>query len=109
MLAASILRSALLLGWLAAPQPARPETLFHSRDRSDLAPPLLRRAPPIADLFAAQVRKAREQHRAPAHAHTGARTRDYAHACAHIQVCTHAQVHPRLLRCGASHKPTNTE
>nr|XP_019597748.1 PREDICTED: matrix metalloproteinase-21 [Rhinolophus sinicus] len=54
MLAASIFRSTLLLGWLAAPQPARPETLFHSRDRSDLAPPLLRRATPIADLFAAQ-------------------------------------------------------
>ncbi|XP_019509749.1 PREDICTED: matrix metalloproteinase-21 [Hipposideros armiger] len=54
MLAAPIFRSTLLLCWLVAPQPARPETLFHSRDRSDLAPSLLRRATPIADLFAAQ-------------------------------------------------------
>lgn len=83
MLAAPIFRSTLLLCWLAAPQPARPETLFHSRDRSDLAPPLLRRATPIADLFAAQVGKAREQH----------------HACARTGVPT------RLPRCGASHKP----
>ncbi|KAM7073446.1 matrix metalloproteinase-21 [Molossus nigricans] len=54
MLAASILRPTLLLCWLAAPRPAGPETLFHSRDRSDLAPSPLRRATPIADLRAAQ-------------------------------------------------------
>ncbi|XP_036295228.1 matrix metalloproteinase-21 [Pipistrellus kuhlii] len=51
MLAASILRPALLLCWLRA---ARPEALFHSRDRSDRAPAPLRRAPPIAGLPAAQ-------------------------------------------------------
>lgn len=55
MLAASILRRSLLLCWLAAPRAAGPEPLFHSRDRSDLEPPPLRRAQPIADALAAQV------------------------------------------------------
>ncbi|XP_054546494.1 matrix metalloproteinase-21 [Talpa occidentalis] len=54
MRAAAIFRPALLLCWLLAPRPARPETLFHSRDRSDLAPSPLRRARPITDLHAAQ-------------------------------------------------------
>ncbi|XP_049502565.1 matrix metalloproteinase-21 [Panthera uncia] len=54
MLAASILRRSLLLCWLAAPRAAGPEPLFHSRDRSDLEPPPLRRAQPIADALAAQ-------------------------------------------------------
>ncbi|GAB5578874.1 macrophage metalloelastase isoform X2 [Prionailurus iriomotensis] len=54
MLAASILRRSLLLCWLAAPRAAGPEPLFHSRDRSDLEPPPLRRAQPIADVLAAQ-------------------------------------------------------
>ncbi|XP_070289331.1 matrix metalloproteinase-21 [Myotis yumanensis] len=54
MLAASIFRPTLLLCWLAAPRAARPEALFHSRDRSDLAASPLRRAAPIADLLAAQ-------------------------------------------------------
>ncbi|XP_044604865.1 matrix metalloproteinase-21 [Equus asinus] len=54
MRAASIFRPTLLLCWLAAPRPAQPETLFHSRDRSDLEPSQLRRAKPIADLPAAQ-------------------------------------------------------
>ncbi|XP_037015038.2 matrix metalloproteinase-21 [Artibeus jamaicensis] len=54
MLAVAILPPTLLLCWLAAPWPARPETLFHSRGRSDLAPSPLRRATPIADLRAAQ-------------------------------------------------------
>ncbi|XP_076982492.1 matrix metalloproteinase-21 [Tamandua tetradactyla] len=54
MHAASILRPTLLLCWLAAPRPAQPETLFHSRDHSDLQRPTLRRARPIADLHAAQ-------------------------------------------------------
>ncbi|XP_027975730.1 matrix metalloproteinase-21 [Eumetopias jubatus] len=54
MLAASAVRRALLLCWLAAPRPARPEPLFHSRDRSDLEPAPLRRAQPIADPVAAQ-------------------------------------------------------
>ncbi|XP_044092637.1 matrix metalloproteinase-21 [Neovison vison] len=54
MLAASAVRRALLLCWLAAPGPARPEPLFHSRDRSDLEPAPLRRAQPIADPLTAQ-------------------------------------------------------
>ncbi|XP_053779083.1 matrix metalloproteinase-21 [Desmodus rotundus] len=54
MLAVSLLRPTLLLCWLAAPRPARPEPLFHSRHRSDLAPSPLRQATPIADLRAAQ-------------------------------------------------------
>uniref|UniRef100_A0A667GZ16 Matrix metalloproteinase-21 n=1 Tax=Lynx canadensis TaxID=61383 RepID=A0A667GZ16_LYNCA len=52
MLAASFLRRSLLLCWLAAPRAAGPEPLFHSRDRSDLEPPPLRRAQPIADVLA---------------------------------------------------------
>ncbi|XP_004617858.2 matrix metalloproteinase-21 [Sorex araneus] len=54
MHAASLLQPALLLCCLAALLPARPETLFHSRDRSDLRPPPGRRAQPIADLPGAQ-------------------------------------------------------
>ncbi|XP_066096493.1 matrix metalloproteinase-21 [Saccopteryx bilineata] len=54
MLLASILRPTLLLCWLAAPGPSQPERLFHSRDRSDLAPSPLRQATPIADLLTAQ-------------------------------------------------------
>ncbi|XP_025253322.1 matrix metalloproteinase-21 [Theropithecus gelada] len=54
MLAASIFRPTLLLCWLAAPWSAQPESLFHSRDRSDLEPSPLRQAKPIADLHAAQ-------------------------------------------------------
>uniref|UniRef100_G1QIQ4 Matrix metalloproteinase-21 n=1 Tax=Nomascus leucogenys TaxID=61853 RepID=G1QIQ4_NOMLE len=54
MLAASIFRPTLLLCWLAAPWPTQPESLFHSRDRSDLEPSPLRQAKPIADLHAAQ-------------------------------------------------------
>ncbi|XP_058154150.1 matrix metalloproteinase-21 [Dasypus novemcinctus] len=49
---APLLRLALLLCGLAAP--ARPEALFHSRDRSDLQPSPPRRAQPIADPRAAQ-------------------------------------------------------
>ncbi|XP_037661258.1 matrix metalloproteinase-21 [Choloepus didactylus] len=54
MHAASVFRRTLLLCWLAAPRPAQPETLFHSRDHSDLELTPLRRAKPIADLRAAQ-------------------------------------------------------
>ncbi|XP_007523898.1 matrix metalloproteinase-21 isoform X2 [Erinaceus europaeus] len=54
MHAASLLASALLLCWVAAPQPCQPETLFHSRDRSDLEPAPQRRAKPITDHHAAQ-------------------------------------------------------
>uniref|UniRef100_A0A0D9QWU3 Matrix metalloproteinase-21 n=1 Tax=Chlorocebus sabaeus TaxID=60711 RepID=A0A0D9QWU3_CHLSB len=54
MLAASIFRPTLLLCWLAAPWSTQPESLFHSRDRSDLEPSPLRQAKPIADLHAAQ-------------------------------------------------------
>ncbi|XP_008056171.1 matrix metalloproteinase-21 [Carlito syrichta] len=55
MLAAGIFRPTLLLCWLAGPRPARPETLFHSRDHSDLEPSSpLRQAKPIADIPAAQ-------------------------------------------------------
>ncbi|XP_012510802.1 PREDICTED: matrix metalloproteinase-21 [Propithecus coquereli] len=54
MLAASIFRPTLLLCWFAGPRPAQPETLFHSRDHSDLEPSPLRQAKPIADLHAAQ-------------------------------------------------------
>ncbi|KAM5271439.1 matrix metalloproteinase-21 [Ctenodactylus gundi] len=54
MLAASVLSPTLLLCWLAAPRPAQPEALFHSRDRSDLEPSPLRRAKPITDVHAAQ-------------------------------------------------------
>ncbi|XP_008579190.1 PREDICTED: matrix metalloproteinase-21 [Galeopterus variegatus] len=55
MLAASIFRPTLLLCWLAAPQPAQPEALFHSRDHSDLQLSPLRQAKPITDLHDAQV------------------------------------------------------
>lgn len=68
MLAASALRLTLLLCWLVAPQPAQPERLFHSRDRSDLEPSPLSQAKPIADLHAAQVRG---DHRAAASVCTG--------------------------------------
>ncbi|KAL4699253.1 hypothetical protein H8959_011910 [Pygathrix nigripes] len=54
MLAASIFRPTLLLCCLAAPWSTQPESLFHSRDRSDLEPSPLRQAKPIADLHAAQ-------------------------------------------------------
>nr|XP_017818752.2 matrix metalloproteinase-21 isoform X2 [Callithrix jacchus]XP_035125315.2 matrix metalloproteinase-21 isoform X2 [Callithrix jacchus]XP_054099430.1 matrix metalloproteinase-21 isoform X2 [Callithrix jacchus]XP_054099431.1 matrix metalloproteinase-21 isoform X2 [Callithrix jacchus] len=54
MLTASIFRPTLLLCWLAAPGPTQPESLFHSRDHSDLEPSPLRQAQPIADLHAAQ-------------------------------------------------------
>lgn len=81
MLAAGV----LLLCWLAGPRPTRLETLFHSRDRSDLAPWPLRRAAPIADLLAAQVGEAR-----------GAPAR--APACTPV----HARTHPRR---GTAHRP----
>ncbi|KAF6110148.1 matrix metallopeptidase 21 [Phyllostomus discolor] len=54
MLVVSIFRLTLLLCWLAAPWPARPEALFHIRGRWDLAPSPLRQATPIANLRAAQ-------------------------------------------------------
>ncbi|XP_045710506.1 matrix metalloproteinase-21 [Phyllostomus hastatus] len=54
MLVDSIFRLTLLLCGLAAPRPAQPEALFHSRGRWDLAPSPLRRATPIANLRAAQ-------------------------------------------------------
>ncbi|XP_015353870.1 matrix metalloproteinase-21 [Marmota marmota marmota] len=54
MLAFSVLCPTLLLSCLAVPWPAQAETLFHSRDRSDLEPSPLRRAKPITDLHAAQ-------------------------------------------------------
>ncbi|XP_003479861.1 matrix metalloproteinase-21 [Cavia porcellus] len=54
MLAASVLYPTLLLCWLAAPWLAKPEVLFHSRDRSDLELSPLHQARPIADLQAAQ-------------------------------------------------------
>nr|XP_004659252.2 matrix metalloproteinase-21 [Jaculus jaculus] len=54
MLSAPALRLTLLAFWLGTPQPAHPEMLFHSRDRSDLEPSPLSRAKPIADLRAAQ-------------------------------------------------------
>nr|XP_023415585.1 matrix metalloproteinase-21 [Loxodonta africana] len=54
MHAASIFRPTLLLCWLAAPQPAHPEILFHSRDHSDLEPSFLRQAQPIANPRTAQ-------------------------------------------------------
>lgn len=55
MHAASIFPPSLLLCLLAAPAPAQPEALFHSRDHSDLRPSPRRRAQPIADVLAAQV------------------------------------------------------
>ncbi|XP_004700934.1 matrix metalloproteinase-21 [Echinops telfairi] len=54
MLTASVWRPTLLLCWLAAPRATQGETLFHSRDRSDLEPSFLRQAQPVADLSTAQ-------------------------------------------------------
>ncbi|XP_042636339.1 matrix metalloproteinase-21 [Orycteropus afer afer] len=51
---ASIFRPTLLLYWLAALRPVQPETLFHSRDRSDLEPSVVQQAQPIADFRSAQ-------------------------------------------------------
>lgn len=95
MLAVSIFRLTLPLCWLAAPRPAGPEALFHSRGRWDLAPSPLRRATPIADLRAAQVGEAEAttMHMTHRHMCTHAPTPACAHACAHTHACT------RLHRC----------
>lgn len=95
MLAASVVRRTLLLCWLAAPRPARPEPLFHSRDRSDLEPAPLRRAQPIADLLAAQVGAA------PATATlTGTRGRVHTRRT-RTDTCTR-----RLVHTAGTHVPT---
>ncbi|XP_006879932.1 PREDICTED: matrix metalloproteinase-21 [Elephantulus edwardii] len=54
MHATSLFRPTVLLCWLTAPKPGHCETLFHSRDRSDLEPSPLRQARPIADARSAQ-------------------------------------------------------
>ncbi|KAM6185916.1 matrix metalloproteinase-21 [Rhynchocyon petersi] len=54
MHATSIFHPTLLLCWLVAPQPGQCETLYHSRDRSDLEPSPLRQAQPIASHRSAQ-------------------------------------------------------
>uniref|UniRef100_A0A2K5Y288 Matrix metalloproteinase-21 n=1 Tax=Mandrillus leucophaeus TaxID=9568 RepID=A0A2K5Y288_MANLE len=82
MLAASIFRPTLLLCWLTAPWSTQPESLFHSRDRSDLEPSPLRQAKPIADLHAAQVGGSWKNSNTPrrTHVHTGTCTQAHAHA-----------------------------
>lgn len=62
MLTASFFYLILLLWGLAAPRPAQPEMLFHSRDHSDLEPSPLHQAKPIADLPAAQVGVPKRRH-----------------------------------------------
>ena len=110
MLAVSVLRPTLLLCWLAAPRPARPEPLFHSRHRSDLAPSPLRQATPIADLRAAQVG---EGEAATTHTHPQAHVHAHMHMC--TRVCTLMHARTRLHTCAnasggwTSHKPPITE
>ncbi|KAK1333379.1 hypothetical protein QTO34_005762 [Cnephaeus nilssonii] len=96
MLAASILRPTLLLCWLAAPRAARPEALFHRRDRSDLAPAPLRRAPPIAGLPAAQVGKPGAETGTTHTTRSHRRSCTYTHAHAHAasrRSCTYTHAH----------------
>ena len=93
MLAASIFRPTLLLCWLAAPWPTQPESLFHSRDRSDLEPSPLRQAKPIADLHAAQVGGSWKNSNTPrpVHLHTGTCARTHRHMHTHAQAHAHAR------------------